>query len=552
MVLISTIVTQLHAIDQILTNGKIYTVNEAQPWAQALVIFDGVIEFVGSSEQANKYLNAETQLIDLQGKLVLPGFNDVHMHPLEAYEGSQSVCILEAGEGISKHLSRLESCLQEQKDDDWFLGWGYLIDEIIDARTMPKILLDELVTEKPAVIFSLTSHSNWVNTAALEEIGWNAQTSNPPGGVIVKDEQTGEPTGIVFDTAADMINELIYEPTEQALDDAYYGLLEAMQEISSYGITSVADARGFWRQKHHEVWLRAEQEGKLQARTVLHLWAYPQIDDSQIETLKSLYRSDKDSLLQITGIKTYVDGLIGNTTAAMKRPYDIDFEILDDNRGLNYFDEDRLTKFITELEKTGFTFMVHAIGDRGVNEALNSIESAMKTNGSNIDRRHRITHIDLIDDEDLPRFKELSVIADFQLAGEWTHPEEYNPHAFDFINDRIKYVYRIKSVFDSGAVVTLSSDFDVSSMNPLAGIQNVLTRGVQSLPSLGEAIKAYTLNGAFALNQDDITGSLEVGKYADLVVLDKNIFELPESQIDSAKVLMTMLEGEQVYRHSGW
>ena len=136
------------------------------------------------------------------------------------------------------------------------------------------------------MIFSLDSHSNWVNTAALEKIGWNADSPNPPGGVIIKDYQTGEPTGIVFDTAADMINELIYKPTEQALDDAYYGLLEAMQEISSYGITSIADARGFWRQKHHEVWLRAEQEDTLQARTVLHLWAYPQIDDSQIENTK--------------------------------------------------------------------------------------------------------------------------------------------------------------------------------------------------------------------------------------------------------------------------
>ena len=172
----------------------------------------------------------------------------------------------------------------------------------------------------------------------------------------------------------------------------------------------------------------------------------------------------------------------------MKTPYDIDFQILVDNRGLNYFDENRMTKFITELELTGFDFMIHAIGDRGVNESLNSIESAIKTNGPDIDRRHRITHIDLIDDEDLPRFKDLGVIADFQLASDWTHPEEYNSYAYDFISDRIKYVYRIKSIFDTGALVTLSSDYDVSTMNPLAGIQNSVTRGKQSLPSLEDAV----------------------------------------------------------------
>ena len=544
--------TQLIADDQILTNGKIYTVNDAQPWAQAMVVFDGVIEYVGSNEEANKYLNAETKLIDLKGKLVLPGFNDVHMHPLTAYAGTQDICILEGGEGISRHLAKLENCLEQQKDDDWFLGWGHWVDEVIDSQTLPKTLLDDLIPDKPAVIYSLSSHSNWVNSAALDVMGWNADTPNPTGGYIFKDELSGELTGIVFDNAADLMNELINAPSDEANDSAYYGLLEAMEEISKYGITSIADARVFWTRHHHDVWSRAEQEGTLQARSVLNLWVYPEDDDSQIEILESLYRNDMDSLLRVTGIKTYADGLIGNTTAAMKQPYVIDFGVANDNRGLNYIDEKRLTKYIAQLENTGFDFMIHAIGDRGVHEALNAIESAIEINGKDIDRRHRITHLDLIDDQDLPRFKTLDVIADFQFAGEWTHPADYNAFTSLFIGDRVDYAYQIKSVFDTGARVTLSSDFDVSSMNPLIGIENVLTRGDQSLPSLDDAIKAYTLNAAYALNLDDITGSLEPGKYADLIVLDKNIFELPEDQIASAKVLLTLLEGEEMFRHSSW
>ena len=552
LILFTSLTGGSHAADLILTNGKIYTLNDEQPWAESIVVNDGVIEWVGSNEQAQEYLHMETRLIDLQGKLVLPGFVDVHMHPLEAFESPQPICILEEGGGINRHLKQLKGCIENQKNENWFLGWGYWIDEIIDSSTMPKLLLDELVNDKPAVIFSLSSHSNWVNSATLDLMGWGAQTPNPTGGVIIKDEQTGEPTGIVLDNAADMINEHIYEPNDKALGSSYLGLIEAMDKIASYGITSIADARTFWTLKHHEIWQRVERAGKLKARTVLHLWAYPHLPDSQLETLSSLYQNDKDSLLKITGIKAYADGLIGNTTAALKKPYDVDYGILKGNRGLNYFDEQRLAKFITELEPEGFTFMIHTIGDRAVHESLNAIESAIRSNGLDIDRRHRLTHIDLIDDEDLTRFNELGVIADFQLASFWTHPIEYYPYARPFIKDRVENVYRIKNVFDTGAKVTLSSDFDVSSMNPIYGIQNSLIRGEQSLPSLHEAIKAYTLNAAYALGLDEITGSIEAGKYADLIVFDKNIFEMPENKISTARVLLTLLEGTTTYKDSGW
>ena len=541
-----------HAEDLILINGNIYTVNDKQPWAEAMVISEGVIEYVGDTERAKEYLNMEIELVDLEGKLVLPGFHDVHMHPLEVYAQPQSVCLLKGGAGISAHLSRLESCMPAQRNDDWFLGWGYWIDEIIDSEVMPKALLDDLIDDKPAVIFSLSSHSNWINTAALEKMGWNADTPDPPGGVIIKNEQTGEPTGIVMDTAADMVNELIYAPTEKTLENSYYGLFNAMEDISSNGITSIADARVFWTQKHHEIWQRAEREGILKARVVLHLWAYPQIDDSQLEILKSLYSSDPDSLLKINGIKTYVDGLIGNTTAAMKTPYAVNFGFSEKNVGLNYFDQTRLTKYIAELSAVGFNFMIHAIGDRGVHESLNAIEAAMQLKDNHKNTRHRITHIDLIDNVDLARFKQLGVIADFQLASDWTFPHEYNPYASIFIDKRVKYVYRIRDIFEDGAIVTLSSDFDVSSMNPFNGIQNSITRGKQSLPSLKAAIQAYTLNGAYALDQDDITGSLEVGKYADLIVLDQNIFEIPKDEINKTTVLWTLLEGEEMFRHPDW
>ncbi len=548
-------VLNIQGQDLTLINARIYTVNTKQPWAEALIIKDGVIDFVGTNKKAIEYSRDDENVVDLDGKLVLPGFHDIHMHPLEAYAPPESICILEGGQSVKKHLDRIKSCREEQRDSEWFIGWGHYIDDIIHSAVPPRELLDKLFADKPAVIFELTSHSNWVNTAALARIGWDKNTPNPPGGVIVKDKITAEPNGIVFDVAGDMINEIIYAPNDELLSQTYAGLLKAMQELSAFGITSVADARVYWTRKHHEVWMKAEREGTLKTRTVLALWAYPQLSDAQIEHLKSLYLNQPTSLLRITEVKTYVDGLIGNTTAALKKPYEMDFHITPENQGLNYFSQERLTKFISELEKTGFNFNIHAIGDRGVHEALNAIESAARINAENSeikDKRHRITHVELIDDLDLPRFKELGITADFQFAGEWTHPAEYNSYTRYFIKGRIKNANRVRSVYDSRARVTLSSDFDVSSMNPLVGIQNALTRGDQSLPNLGAAIKAYTLNGAYALAHDDRTGSIETGKVADLIVLDKNIFDIPASKISSTKVILTLLGGKQMYRDKNW
>ena len=542
----------LQAADMILANGRIYTVNAAQPWAQALVIQDGVIEFVGSDEQAKDYLHMETEWVDLEGRLVLPGFIDVHMHPSVVYASLDNFCYLKGGHSINNHLNRLKDCVHYQKGQDWFLGWGHWEADVMDSETPPRVLLDETVGDKPAVILSRSGHSSWVNTTALELLGWDSNTPNPRGGIIFRQTRGGEPNGLLFDTASDIVRELIYAPSTRALEHAYHGYLEAMEEIPAYGLTTIADARVFWTRKHHEVWQKIEQEDALKTRMILHLWAYPQKDDSQIGILKSLYSNEPGSLLRINGIKIYADGLIDNTTAAMKSPYAIDYGIIQGNAGLNYFDQKRMTRFITELEKTGFNFMIHAIGDRGVHESLNAIESAINTNGVAHDRRHRITHVDLIDDVDLQRFKELGVIADFQLAAEWTDPLEYKPYAYDFIDRRINYVYRIRDLFDDGATVTLSSDFDVSDMNPLLGIENSISRGEQSLPSLEAAIQAYTLNAAYALALEDVTGSIEPGKSADLIVLDENIFEMPVSQISRAKVLWTLLEGRETYGDAAW
>lgn len=350
----------------------------------------------------------------------------------------------------------------------------------------------------------------------------------------------GEPTGLLFDSAGDLVFDLAWQPTPEIQDLNVEGLLEAVAELNENGITSVGEGRTYWRRGFHDAWLRAERDGDLTIRAVLGLWAYPsQPDATQIPALRALYRNDPDALVRISNLKVYSDGILINSTAAMLEPYLETLGDIPSSTGLNYFDEDRLARYIREL--ADFDVHIHAIGDRGVREALNAIEA-----GQSAGDRHRLTHLEVVDPADLPRFAALGVIADMQVAGDFTQPENWPENAF-LIGDRASPLVPLRSLYDAGARITLSSDWDVSDLNPFVGMQNALTREPQALPGLAEVIRAYTLDAAYALRQESRTGSLEVGKWADLIVLDRNPFETPVHQLADTRVELTMLGGEVVF-----
>ncbi|MEM7424451.1 MAG: amidohydrolase [Pseudomonadota bacterium] len=540
--------TTTHAADTVLRNGTIYTVNDKQPWAEALAIRDGKIVFVGSNAGAVTHIRSGTEVIDLEGLFVMPGIHDVHTHPLEANNNALAECNLKAGLAARNQLKTIRRCSKEQKGNAWVTGWGHYIEDVIRERS-PAKMLDQAVPDRPAIMMEFTSHSMWVNSKALKAAGITARTPNPPGGVIVRDKKTGEPNGLLIDNVGNMIWELPLKPNRQILDLTYDGLKVGLKKLARNGITSISDARVYWTRKHHEVWQRAEREKTLTARVVMSLWAYPQFGDEQIETLEAMYSNDPGRLLKASQIKVYSDGIVSIGTAAMKRRYAYDYGLVKGNRGLNYFDQDRLTRYIARLEKTGFDFHIHAIGDRGVHEALNAIEEAGRINGSTLGRRHRLTHVELVDKADIPRFKRLGVIADFQVAGSWSNPGEYKRDTGYLIGKRANAAIPLKSIYDTGATVTLSSDYDVSTMNPFIGMQHARSRGRQKLPSMDAVVRAYTINGAYTLRQEEITGSLEVGKYADLIVLDQNLLEVKRAHIGRTRVLWTLLAGEEVFRH---
>jgi len=525
-------------------NGAIYTVNPQQPWVEALVIKDGIIEFVGSTTEASEFVVAGSEVIDLEGKMVMPGFHDVHIHPLESGSDNNHFVLDTEDNNPENFIHEIKQAANKFPNEEWLIGYGHDIESLLEAKRNPIEILDEAVSDRPVIIMEQTSHSMWVNSKALELAGFNKQTIDPVGGVIMKDEFSAEPNGILIDNAGNMVMDLAMAPTSQRLQRDYDGLVGyTLPELAKNGITSIADARAYWKRDHHKTWQLVEENNELSARVVLGLWAYPEDDDiAQIATLKSLYSNDDNRLLRLNQIKLYSDGITDNTTAAMHTPYEFDMLGLAGNRGLNYFSQERLEEYISALETEGFDFHIHAIGERGIHESLNAIEAS----GSDIGR-HRITHVEVLNPSDYTRFEELNVTADCQVAGEFTNPEHWEEVA-DFIGaEKAKNLVPLKNLHEAGARVTLSSDWSVSPLNPFIGLQNAVTRAPQNL-SLEEAIKSYTINSAYVMRQENKVGSIEVGKEADIVVLDQNVFEVDIENIKNTKVLQTLLSGEEVYR----
>lgn len=528
----------------LLRNGKIYTVNAAQPWASAMVINEaGSIIAIGNDRDVAPFIDDVTEKVDLDGHLVLPGFQDTHAHVLDASSEAQADCELSPDDAVPQWLKALKACADETDDEadgDWLLGSGFGLHALLEAGHDPRTLLDSVIAERPVAVMEETSHAYWLNSKGLERAGIDTDTLNPTGGIILRDT-SGRATGVLLDNAGDLALDKAL-PSTKALQKIYYrAVLAGQDELAKNGITSVADARVFWRRGHLQGWQKAARRDELKARTVLNLWAYPTLDDDQqLAALKTMYAAGTDdSLLRVTQIKFYVDGIIHNTTARLRSPYNESLPGVAPT-GLYYFSPERLKRYARELSEAGFDMHIHAIGDQAIRDALDAIE-ATKGRG-----RHRITHVELVDDEDVSRFKRLNAIADFQPSPYFTSSSLQDN--VPIIGERAHKMLPMRAIYDSGARVTLSSDWDVNPLSPLGIVQNALSLGARSLPNLQSAVKAYTLDAAYTLRQEKDTGSLEVGKQADLVVMDRNIFELPVNQISKAKVLWTLLGGEETYR----
>ncbi len=521
-------------------NGKIYTVNEKQPFAQAVITEGNKILFVGSNADAKKYINRETSVTNLNGKLMLPGFIDDHVHFT-----SGGFFLLGLDLSNAKNKEEFKNILKEYvstRKGRWITGgnWNH---ELWKVKKVPtKELIDGFTKETPVFIRRYDGHMGLANSYALKLAGINRDTKSPAGGLIVKDKKTGEPTGILKDNAMELISSIIPEHSHQEYIEAAEAALKYAREL---GVTTVEDITF---PNDLRVYQELEKEGKLTSRiyTRLPINGYKNLVN---EGIQYNFGSDK---IQLGSLKAYADGSLGSTTAWFFEPYKQDTTTY----GLpnDIIQDGRFKKWAFDADKNKLQISVHAIGNRA-NAYVLDVFSQIKKENPKWDRRFRIEHAQHIRKQDIPRFKEIGVIASVQPEhllddGIWA--------AKRIGEERAKLTHVYKSLIDAGAVVAFGTDWPVVDLNPMLGLYAAVTRRTDDgknpngwLPeqklTIEEAIKSYTINSAYAAFQENVKGSIEPGKLADMVVLSNDILTIDPVKIKDVKVDMTIFDGKIVY-----
>jgi predicted amidohydrolase YtcJ len=552
--------------DMALKNGAIYTVDGARSWAQAVAIKDGRIMFVGTEQDLAAHVGPATPVVDLKGRMVLPGFQDAHVHPISSGLDFISCSLYdlevffvtgagEAGirkqETVDRYVEAIRKYAESHPDEPWITGGGWVMSAFGPGALARRELIDAVVPDRPVILWSTDGHSAWANTKALEIAGITKDTPDPPDGRIDRDPKTGEAIGSLQEGAADLVAAKIPPPVDAKRDEA---LRYSIRLLNGYGITTVQDAHV--EPQELKAYRRADDSGELSLRVVASLWWEREQGLEQIDELKRLRDEYTRGRIDAGTVKIMQDGVMENYTAVVLEPYLLPDR--PDERGIPMVDPERLKEAVTRLDAEGFQVHFHAIGDGAIRQSLDAVEAARRANG-NSGQRHHISHLELIHQDDVPRFRELGVVANFQPL--WAFADTYiTDLTIPFIGaERSEWLYPIGSVYRSGAVVAFGSDWSVSTANPFQQIEVAVTRAApiadqEVSPFLPEqridlpaAIAAFTINAAFVNRLDDRTGSIEVGKSADLAVLDRNLFDIPVSEISDTQVLVTLFEGKAVH-----
>lgn len=538
-----------------MVNANIYTVNDAAPRAQAVLVEDGVITRVGSDEEILAGLDSQTVVHDLDGRFLMPGFQDTHLHVAEAGLFEMMCLFDETAPSISAYKRQFIDCaeLTEQEDGPWILGVGIAVyDMLKDTSQTPRAFLDELFPETPVLILDNLGHAAWANSLAMVRAGYALENPRQPaGGIILTDDQ-GQATGELFENAQQRLRDLAFMESDPDQAIAYQGLLQGLQTMAENGVTTVSDAGGYWTRNDQDLWFRAEQAGRMTVRAFNALYLFPdRAHEKQIQQINALFRNDPNSRVHFNTVKIYVDGILSLGTSALRQSYRrIVVPELNFARGFEYFDPHLLQLYSREFVKSGFQLHFHSTGDRAASIALDAIAGAQDPAQSSRSR-HRITHNFLVDEADFQRFREFGVTADIQLNPGALDRTYYRPFLREIIGSkREASLLPVRPLLDADVKVVLSSDYDAGPLSPLGTIERALTRRdnkKMAVPTLKKAIEMTTIDVAFALKQEDRTGSIEVGKWADMIVLDQDITQIPTKKIGSTKVLATLLGGEVVF-----
>lgn len=537
------------AAELILTNGRVYTVEEGKPWAEAVAIKDGRILAVGTSAEIARRKGAKTNVVDLHGRFVMPAFGDAHAHPI--FGGmSHARCALHAGKTLDDYRTIIAGCVAKTPGAGTVFGSGFN-QTLFPPNGIPrKEILDAISRDRP-LIFESDGHTLWVNSKALELARITRDTPDPKNGTIDRDPKTGEPVGGLEEAAMALVDPLVPPPTDQDLQGA---ISYTVKFFNSMGITSWHDAAVEWDKggtsRAIEAYKAVRDRGGLTMHTAMDLrWNNERGIEQMADILKLSTRA-REIGLTANGVKFFIDGVIPQQTAAMLAPYEGT-----DVKGATQIKLETLAEAVTALDARGMQSHFHTIGDAAVREALDAVAAARSRDGMS-DTRPMMSHMNVIDPADQPRFAKLDVTAIFQPL--WACNEAYMALTIERIGPvRSTYIYPAGSVLRFGGRLAYGADWSVASANPFEGIEVALTRVAPEgkLPplepneavTLEQALRAYTLNVAYVNHLDKQTGSIAPGKSADLIVLDQDLFKIPARQIHATKVMLTLFQGREVH-----
>jgi hypothetical protein len=552
----------MSAADLAFVNGAVYTVNAARTRAQAVAVENGRVIDVGTDAEIREHVGPRTEVFELQGRMLLPGFQDAHVHPpsggLEMLQ-----CDLNEVHTRTGYEEVISAYAREHADLPWILGGGWAMSAF--PRGAPdRAILDAIVPDRPVALYSRDGHSLWVNGAAFELASVDASTPDPADGRVER-RADGTPEGTVHEGACALVERHAPVPTAAELEE---GLLVAQRYLHSLGITAWQDAIVGGHYDTLGTYRSLAGSGELTARVVAALWWDRHRGEEQIEELVAVREASDVGRFRATSVKIMQDGIVESFTAGLLEPYLDDAGRQTSNSGLSHVEPEALKRYVTQLDRLGFQCHFHAIGDRAVRECLNAIEAALGANGPT-DQRHHISHIQVVHPDDVPRFRALGAVANGQPL--WA---AYDSQMLDLTipflgKERASWQYPFGRLVRSGAMLAFGSDWSVSSPNPIEEIHLAVNRlvpedyleelggsrrGVEDvfLPDeridLATAIAAFTMGSAYVNHLDDVTGSIEVGKFADLAVVDRDLFAHPVDELIRARVDATFVEGVSVFR----
>jgi len=544
--------------DLVFTNGAVYTVDAARSWARTVAVKDERIVAVGSDDDVGDLVGAATEVIDLRGRMLVPGFQDAHVHPvLGGLDLLQ--CDLHDGGSLADYERLIAEYTASHAAVPWILGGGWSMD-VFPGGTPTRDALDSLISDRPAFLPNRDGHSAWVNTRALEMAGITRETPDPADGRIERDAD-GDPSGTLHEGAMGLVGDLAPPPTPEELSA---GLRAGQAYLHSLGITAWQDAivDATERSNTFDAYVGAGADGELTARVVGALWWDRARGLEQIDDLVALRARGTSGRFAATSVKIMQDGVCENFTAGMLEPY-LDAEGRPtDNRGLSFVEPGLLKEAVTRLDALGFQVHFHALGERAVRESLDAVQAAREANGMN-DLRHHLAHIQVVHPDDIPRFRQLGAVANAQPL--WAaHEGQMDELTIPFLGQpRASWQYPFASLVRAGATLAMGSDWSVSTPDPIeemhVAVNRVMAPGYAYrveerevfLPEerldLPTAIAGFTMGSAYVNHLDDRTGSIEVGKLADLAVLDRDLFAHPASEISAASVQLTLVGGQRVY-----